>query len=427
MRFSHLSDWLAWQETLHPTAIDLGLERVHRALERLNWRRPNCPVITVGGTNGKGSTVAFIRRMLSEAGYRVGTFTSPHLVRYNERITIAEREISDASLLVTFERIDAARAAETLTFFEFNALAALLAFETAGLDAIVLEVGMGGRLDAVNAIDADVAVICSVALDHCEWLGVDEESIGQEKAGILRPGRPAVFGAREMPCSVQQAAAELGCIVQHLGEDFEWEASANAWSWKGRRTSYAELPLPALRGEIQLDNASTALATLECVADRLPVTSGAIERALRTIQLPGRFQIIQRESVEWVLDVAHNPAAARTFAQHLASLTPACRTIAVCGVLGDKDLERICAEMRTSVGGWIAAGLDSPRALAPAALADRLRNAGVHVVAECEDVPSACARALELAEQAGRIVVFGSFLTVGPALSWLQPRCVTFA
>ncbi|HEY8540206.1 MAG TPA: Mur ligase family protein, partial [Steroidobacteraceae bacterium] len=184
-RFSRLADWLSWQETLHPRSIDLGLERLERTLDRLGWAKPKCPVITVGGTNGKGSCVALLSRILSDAGYRVGTFTSPHLRRYNERITVAGREISDASLVAAFERIDAARGSDTLTFFEFNTLAALLAFETAGLDAIVLEVGMGGRLDAVNVVDPDVAVITSVALDHCDWLGADIETIGAEKAGIF--------------------------------------------------------------------------------------------------------------------------------------------------------------------------------------------------------------------------------------------------
>ncbi|MFL6618383.1 MAG: bifunctional folylpolyglutamate synthase/dihydrofolate synthase, partial [Povalibacter sp.] len=201
-----LSDWLSWQQSLHPSAIDLGLTRVHRTLKRLGWRQPECPVITVAGTNGKGSCVAMLNSILTAAGYRVGTFTSPHLIRYNERIVVAGQEASDASLIAAFERIDEARAEDTLTFFEFNALAALLIFETAGLDAIVLEVGLGGRLDAVNAVDADVALVTSISLDHCEWLGDDVEAIGREKAGIFRSGRLAVFASADMPTSIQDQA-----------------------------------------------------------------------------------------------------------------------------------------------------------------------------------------------------------------------------
>src|SRR5687768_17411660 len=217
-----LSEWLRWQETLHPSAIDLGLDRMHRTLARLGWQQPRCPVITVGGTNGKGSTVALASRILAEAGYRVGTFTSPHLLRYNERIVLDGREISDESLVAAFERIDAARGEDTLTFFEFNTLAALLIFDTACVDAIVLEVGLGGRLDSVNAVDADDAVVTSIALDHCDWLGPDVESIGREKAGIFRAGKPAIFGSRQMPASIAAAAQALGTPLYRLGQDFDW-------------------------------------------------------------------------------------------------------------------------------------------------------------------------------------------------------------
>jgi dihydrofolate synthase/folylpolyglutamate synthase len=205
-RFRRLSDWLAWQETLHPNAIDLGLDRLQRTLDRLEWQRPACPVITVAGTNGKGSCVALTARILREAGYRIGTFTSPHLLRYNERIHVDGAEVSDETLMAAFERIDAARGEDTLTFFEFNAAAALLVFAEARPDAVVLEVGMGGRLDAVNVVDADVALVSSIDLDHCDWLGHDRETIGREKAGIFRAGRPAIFGARDMPASIRETA-----------------------------------------------------------------------------------------------------------------------------------------------------------------------------------------------------------------------------
>lgn len=427
MRFSRLSDWLAWQEQLHPRAIDLGLDRLQRTLRALGWRRPSCPIITVGGTNGKGSTVALLTRILTESGYRVGTFSSPHLIRYNERIRIAEREIDDASLLAAFERIDAARGEQTLTFFEFNALAALLVFETAGVDAIVLEVGMGGRLDAANVVDADAAVICSIALDHCEWLGNDVETIGTEKAGILRPGRPAILGARQMPNSIARIAEQLGAEVQQLGRDFDWQREAAGWSWRGRSQRYERLPPPALIGEIQLDNASASLAALAELSNRLPVDTAAIERGLRTVNVPGRFQVIKTigSEIEWVLDVGHNPAAAHTLARSLNESPRRTPTIAVFAALADKDIAGIVAELAGCFDGWVIAQLSGTRALATAALAERLREASATVIAECGSVAEACAYAETHASREGRVVVFGSFLTVGPALEWLQPRCVT--
>jgi dihydrofolate synthase / folylpolyglutamate synthase len=418
-RFSRLQDWLTWQEALHPSAIDLSLDRVKRTLDRLGWRRPAAPVITIGGTNGKGSSVALSARILAEAGYRVGTFTSPHLLRYNERIAIAEREVSDASLIAAFERIDAARGPDTLTFFEFNALAALLVFETAGLDAIVLEVGMGGRLDAVNAIDTDAALVTSIALDHCDWLGRDVETIGREKAGIFRGGRPAVFGGREMPSSIREVAGRIGADLQQLGADFDWTASGDRWTWRGRDRVLADLPRPALAGQIQFDNAAAVLSVLDALRARLPVAREAIERGLQTVTLPGRFQIFSGK-VEWILDVAHNPAAAATLADQLERRTRPGRTFAVCGILGDKDVEGIAAKLIGRIDRWIVVGLQSGRAVPADQLAERLQSSGAHVVGTEPDVESGCRRAASLAAPGDRIVVFGSFLTVAPALDALQ-------
>lgn len=420
-----LSDWLRWQETLHPSSIDLGLERMRRTLQRLQWRAPTCPVITVGGTNGKGSTVALTARILGAAGYRVGTFTSPHLLRYNERIVIDGREISDESLVAAFERIDAARGSDTLTFFEFNALAALLIFDTAGVDAIVLEVGLGGRLDGVNVVDADVAIITSIALDHCDWLGPDVETIGREKAGIFRAGRPAIFGSRDMPASIAEVAQQLGTPLYRLGKDFDWRRTDERWSWRGRQISYEDLPRPALTGQLQFDNASAVLCALECLSSRLPVTRDAIEQGLTTVSLPGRFQILRRTqpvAAEWILDVAHNPAAAQALAAQLASRPTTGRTIAVCGILGDKDIEGIAAALSGSFDAWIVVGLQSARAVAVDALAQRLANTKASVVATAADVSAGCEAAQTMANAGDRIVVFGSFLTVGPALEWLQAR-----
>lgn len=418
-----LADWLRWQETLHPSAIDLGLDRMRRTLQRLQWRQPSCPVVTVAGTNGKGSTVALTSQILRAAGYRVGTFTSPHLIRYNERIVIDGREVSDASLVAAFERIDAARGNDTPTFFEFNTLAALLVFDTAGVDAIVLEVGLGGRLDSVNAVDADVAIVTSIALDHCDWLGPDVESIGREKAGIFRAGKPGIFGSRDMPASIEAVARELGTPLYRLGQEFDWRRDGDRWSWRGRNTSYDNLPRPALHGELQFDNASAVLCALECLSSRLPVPREAIETGLQNVTLAGRFQVVRRTepaAAEWILDVAHNPAAAQALAGQLASCPASGRTIAVCGILGDKDIEGIASALRDSFDAWIIVGLAGARSVPVDGLALRLANTGARVEKTAATVAEGCEVAQTMARAGDRIVVFGSFLTVGPALEWLQ-------
>jgi dihydrofolate synthase / folylpolyglutamate synthase len=422
VRFQSLADWLAWQETLHPNPIDLGLERLQRTLDSLGWRRPECPVITVAGTNGKGSCVALLARILAEAGHRVGTFTSPHLLRYNERIAVGGAEVSDEALMAAFERIDAARGDDTLTFFEFNAAAALLIFADAQLDAVVLEVGLGGRLDAVNVVDADVALVTSIDLDHCDWLGRDRETIGREKAGIFRAGRPAIFGARDMPASIGEYARHIGADLQQLGRDFDWVAVGHGWNWRGRSSEQRDLPAPALHGEIQYDNAAAVLAALDTLEPRLRVSRPAIDRGLLTVRLPGRFQIVRQRSpgaVEWILDVAHNPAAARALAAQLAAKKSGGRTIAVCGVLADKDIEGIVTELQGSFDAWVIVGLHGARALTPDALAARVRATGANVEAVAADVVAGCQAADALAQPGDRVVVFGSFLTVGPALEML--------
>lgn len=422
MSFTRLSDWLSWQERLHPNAIDLGLDRLHRTLGRLRWRRPSCPVITVGGTNGKGSSVAFLARILTEAGYRVGAFTSPHLLEYNERITIAGRQVSDASLIAAFERIDTARGADTLTFFEFNTLAALLVFETAGLDAVVLEVGMGGRLDAVNVVDADAALVTSIALDHCEWLGDTVEAIGREKAGIFRAGCPAVLGSKEMPESVLDSAAAIGANALRLGRDFDYSRAGARWSWRGPGRTWDDLPAPSLFGDVQYDNAAAVLAVLNSLSGSLRVDRGSIERGLTTTLLAGRYQLVRDDDIEWILDVAHNPAAARTLAAQLDDKPAQGKTIAVCGMLGDKDVEGVAAELRGRFDSWVLGGLSSPRAIAVETLADRLRSAGAAVSDMAFNIVAACELARKAAASGDRIVVFGSFLTVAPALEWLKER-----
>jgi dihydrofolate synthase/folylpolyglutamate synthase len=421
MKHATLADWLAWQETLHPKAIDLGLERLQRVLARLGWRQPECPVITVAGTNGKGSTVAMLSRIATEQGYRTATFTSPHLLAYNERICIAEQPVSDASLIAAFERIDAARAHETLTFFEFNTLAALLIFETARPDLMILEVGMGGRLDAVNVVDADVAVITSIALDHCEWLGNNVEAIGREKAGIMRAHRPVIYGDREMPNSIEVAANDVGAVLYRLDRDFRCDRMGEHWEWHGFDTRFASLPAPALHGEIQYNNAATVIAALCALGDRLPIERAAIEWGLRSVQLAGRFQRVRncKSPAQWIVDVAHNAAAAQALASQLANTKSEGRTIAVCAILGDKDIEAIGSILREQIDRWLVCGLASPRSLPPNVLAERLRGANTLDETMYADVAAACRAAEDIARATDRVIVFGSFLTVGAALEYL--------
>jgi len=424
IRFPDLARWLDWQQSLHPKLIDLGLERVSRVLSSTGWRRPACPVVTVAGTNGKGSCVALLASMLRAGGYRVGTFTSPHLVDYRERIRIDGDMVSEVSLVAVFERIADALGPDSLTFFEFNTLAALLVFETAAPDAIVLEVGMGGRLDAVNLVDADVAILVSVGLDHMEWLGADVEAIGREKAGIFRRGRPAIVGAGPVPRSVVACARETGADLRIFGQDFDGRENADgSWDYRDAAGALPVLPAPGLGGGVQIANAAATLAALRALGQRLPLPRSAIERGLRDASLPGRFQrITAAGGYEWVLDVAHNPDSARVLAANLARYRVPGRTIAVCGMLADKDVESVVEILRDRVDDWIAAGTDGPRALDDAALAARAGARGV-VMALGGTVPEALERAAEVAARGDRVVVFGSFHTVGPALEHLGRAC----
>jgi dihydrofolate synthase/folylpolyglutamate synthase len=418
VRFPRLADWLEWQQSAHPSAIDLGLERVSAVLARTGWRRPAVPVITVGGTNGKGSCVALLEAMLRAGGYRVGTFTSPHLVDYRERIRLDGRWISEASLVAAFERIADARGPDSLTFFEFNALAALLAFETGSPDAIVLEVGLGGRLDAVNVVDADVAVVVSVGLDHLEWLGPDVESIAREKAGIFRPGRPAVCGMAQPPRSLVEAAAGLDAPLRLRGRDFDLRhRDDGTWDYLDAQGSLERLPPPALEGVAQPGNAATAIAALRELSARLPLAPSAIGRGLREARLSGRFErTTGRDGVEWVLDVAHNPDAAAVLAANLARHPVRGRTLAVCGMLADKDIAGVLAPLRGCVDQWLAATTGGARGLRDEELVLRGSAAGVAMCA-AGTVPEAMHRAAAAARPGDRVVVFGSFLTVGPALA----------
>jgi dihydrofolate synthase/folylpolyglutamate synthase len=417
VRFPTVPDWLAWQQAAHPVEIDPGLERVGLA-----WRRMRIPwhatVLTVGGTNGKGSVAAYLDAILGAAGYETGLFTSPHLARYNERIRVHGREVTDDELLEAFGAIDAARRDVSLTFFEWNALAAFFVFARAGVDVAVLEVGMGGRLDAVNLLDANVAAVVDVGIDHREWLGSTVEAIGAEKAGIFRPGRPAIFGGRRPPRSLVAHAAAIGARLKRIGTDFDFVERADGWDYVGFGSRRRELPLPALSGSAQLGNASVALAVLEAAEPGLLVPDEAVRAGLAGVRLPGRFQVLPG-APEWILDVAHNPQAALSLAASLAARPCAGTTWAVCGILGDKDVEGIVAALREHIGRWVVVGLDGPRALAPGLLAERIRKAGARRVSAAADVSAGLAQARNGMKAPDRAVVFGSFLTVGPALAEL--------
>ena len=417
MRFATVAAWLAWQQAAHHVEVDPGLERVGAV-----WTKLGLPfaatVLTVGGTNGKGSVAAYLDAILTAAGYETGLFTSPHLSRYNERIRVRGREVTDEALLAAFAEIDTARDRISLTYFEWNTLAALIVFARARVDVAVLEVGMGGRLDAVNLLDADVAAVVSVGLDHREWLGDTVEAIGAEKAGIFRAGRPAIFGGRRVPQSIIAGAAAAGARLRRIGTDFDFVERGDGWDYVGFGSRRRELPLPALGGSSQLGNAAVALAMLEATEPALLVPDQAVRAGLAAVRLPGRFQIVAGDP-EWILDVAHNAQAAQSLAASLAARPCRGQTVAVCGILGDKDVEAIVATLAPQIRRWIAVGLEGRRALAPAELARRISRAGASSVLAVENVAAGMTQARVECRPGDRVVAFGSFLTVGPALAWL--------
>jgi len=414
-----LAAWLAYLETLHPQSIALGLDRVRAVHERLN-QVIACPVVTVTGTNGKGSTCAMLESVLRSAGYRTGLYTSPHLLHYNERVRISGQAISNKELLAAFNAIEdartVARPVTPLTYFEFGTLAALWLFARTPLDALVLEVGLGGRLDAVNLIDADVAVLTSVALDHMEYLGGTRDLIGREKAGIFRSKRPAVCAEPDLPASVTEHAHAIGARIVQIGRDYGFSNERTQWKYWGPGGERFGLPFPALRGAYQLANAATVLAILDLLREVLPVSGGAIRDGLLTVELPARFQVLPGRPTT-VLDVAHNPHAALTLASGLGAMGYYPETFAVWGMLGDKDLRGVAEAMRTRVDHWNIARVPGPRGADTAALRGALIKAGIDdsVIHVFGDVGEAYRAAREFADMADRIVVFGSFLTVAAA------------
>jgi dihydrofolate synthase/folylpolyglutamate synthase len=435
-----LAEWLALQESVHPQSIDMGLERVGAVAQALGVAAPGFPVITVGGTNGKGSVVAHLEALFGALGATTGMFTSPHFIRYSERIRVGGSEVTDAELIAAFEGIEAARGATTLTFFEYNTLAALIIFAQRQVDIAILEVGLGGRLDATNLIDADVAVLVSVGLDHRDWLGDTVELIGAEKAGIFRRGRPAVLGTPRMPQSVFAALATLGARAIVAERDFGWQLHAAGWDFEGLGLSLRGLPPSALAGAVQYRNAATAIAATQALltAPRArPAVTQLTERlaaldarrvatALARVRLAGRFQIVPGE-VEWILDIAHNEPAAQVLAAQLrerplpqaSAGARAGRTFAVIGVLADKDAAAIAAALADVTDHWIACALPGPRGASAAQLAARLGQPAEKVELAAS-VEAGCERARTSARPGDRIVVCGSVYTVGPALHWLR-------
>jgi dihydrofolate synthase/folylpolyglutamate synthase len=430
-----LVDWLTHLESLHPKTIALGLERVAAVKQRLNLQ-PGFPIITVGGTNGKGSVCAMLESILHAAGYRVGCYTSPHLLDYNERVRIGKRQASGAELCAAFEEVERARCTVVgrvltrqgdvglkpdlqipLTYFEFGTLAAMQCFIEHKVEIAILEVGLGGRLDAVNVFDSDCEVVASVDIDHTDYLGDTRKAIAYEKAGIFRTGKVAVFGDTDMPEAIASEARRIGAELWQLGNQFGYTASAQQWDFHGMRGAARNaLPYPALRGAYQLNNASAALAALDALKDRLPVSMEAVRRGLVEVVLPGRFQVLPGRP-QIILDVAHNPHAARALARNLAGMPPCGKTFAVFSMLGDKDIAGVARALDGQVDAWLVAGISAPRGLPSAELAQVLRDAGVKgAVRTFDTVADAVRQACREAAENDRIAAFGSFYTVAETM-----------
>jgi dihydrofolate synthase/folylpolyglutamate synthase len=410
-----LADWLDQVQRQHPTAIDMGLDRVRQVASKMGLKRPARRVITVGGTNGKGSTVAFVEAIARAHGWKVGAYTSPHLLRYNERVRIDGAEVDDAALVAGFEAVEAARGDTSLTYFEYGTLCALWLFARSKLDLAVLEVGLGGRLDAVNIVDPDAAIITTVDLDHQDWLGEDTEAIGFEKAGIARPFKPLVLGDDDPPASVLRHAYAIGAQSWRIANDFfaEW-IDADSWRWREVGFSMT-LPMPALDAPVQLRNAACAIAALRSLGAR--IDKRAYAEGVAHARIAGRLQRFERDGVEVVVDVGHNPQAAGALAAWLRA-QPARRTLAVYAALADKDAVGVVAALAGGVEGWHIAGLADagPRGQDVDAFARRLAGTAAADAARHAGVGTALQAAMAQAGPRGRVLVFGSFHTAAAAL-----------
>jgi dihydrofolate synthase/folylpolyglutamate synthase len=418
-----LDNWLAWFETLHPKKIDLTLDRVIAVIERLELRPPPYKIVTVAGTNGKGSCVALLESIYWHAGYDVGAFTSPHLWRFNERIRLNGADAGDAELIELFEIIDASLGSITLSYFESSTVAALLHFARREVDVAVLEVGMGGRLDASNAVDTDCALIASIDLDHREWLGEDREAIGREKAGIVRRGVPLVLADRDPPRSVLDHAAKEGAITRLIGRDFDFHRAGEGWRRLRDSESAAPLPLPPFGGDEQLANAAACAAVTDCLRDELPVSDAALAAGISNAYLRGRLERHSVDAAEWIFDVGHNPAAARILHGSLSRLPPARRTFVVFAAMRDKDLAGVVAPFAALVDGWFVTQASADRGATGAELRAVLDSVGARGIAVSGDVEAACVGARARAAPGDRVIVFGSFVTVGAAMVALGLYC----
>jgi dihydrofolate synthase/folylpolyglutamate synthase len=419
-----LVDWLAYLETLHPNTIEMGLERVNQV--RLGLRlAPQFPIIMVGGTNGKGSVCAMLESILYRAGYKVGCYTSPHLLQYNERIRIDKKEIDDQRLCYAFEQIDAVRKRchTSLTFFEFGTLAAVYLFIQANVDVAILEIGLGGRLDAVNIFDAECAILTSIGLDHTEYLGDTREKIGFEKSAIFRKNKPAICAEIDLPDSVNQRVINTGVSFFQFAKEFGFSAQDMQWDFWGPKGWRYSLPFPALRGEKQLQNASTCLAALDTLNKLLPVSMNAVRQGLTEAVIPGRFQVISTQPMI-ILDVAHNPSAASVLSKNLVATKPTGQTYAVFAMLQDKDIHGVIQELKNDIDYWLVSTTHASRAATADYIIDEMHKAGIlndegriHKFSDCV---AAFVFACERATKNDRICIFGSFYTVSGVLRYVN-------
>lgn len=419
-----LDEWLTYIQTVHRRSIDMGLDRVHRVLDRLDITPLEYVLISVAGTNGKGSSVGLLEAILTKAGYRVGAYTSPHLVHYAERIRVQRTPASESELCRAFATIEAARGNVALTYFEFSTLAALLIFHVHRLDLAVMEVGMGGRLDAVNALDADAGLITSIDIDHVNWLGRDRAQIAVEKAGIMRTARPVVVADPDPPPSLIERGHDVGARVHLLHEQFGYHVRDDVWDWWGpEQRRHRALPMPALMGRWQIRNAAGVLMVLGCLSRRLSVIDGAIHQGLRSVSVPGRFQVIPG-APEIILDVAHNTEAVSALRDQLRAMETRDRTIAVCAMLRDKPVAQVASILAEDIDHWLVAPIDDVRGASGADMRDGILHAlgadAAAKVVQCGSVTAAFEKAHTLAAPDDRIVVFGSFHTVGDIIAHLK-------
>ncbi len=416
-RFKNLQGWLNWQESLHPKVIDLGLDRSQNIYNQLNPDNIKPVTVTVAGTNGKGSCVAFLEAIYTAQGYKVGAYTSPHILNYNERIKINGQPVDDEAICRSFERIDNIRKQNTLSYFEFGTLAALDIFIRSKVDIQLLEVGLGGRLDAVNIVDADVALITTICIDHVDWLGETREAIGREKAGIFRSGIPAVIGDTDPPASLFEVARQKNTPLLCFGQDFNYQIHPDQWTCLFDNQQINALPLPALEGSHQLRNAATVITALEQLQDSAPVTEAAIKEGLQNVQLNGRFQLIDSE-IPVLLDVGHNPQAVRTLVEYLNLNFPNAKIHAVFSMMKDKDISGVIEIVKPLVDHWYLAPLSNPRAAGLELLKECFVGQNIkHVNSQFGTFIDAFLSAKQSAKQGELILVFGSFFMVSEYLT----------